>query len=55
MAIYCVNCMENNGNENSSVRKTKQKSLMLISNFIVCGKRKSTFIKNQEINIFNNI
>ena len=36
-------------NENSSVRKTKQNRLMLLSNCPVCGKEKSRFIKNQEL------
>ena len=30
MEIYCVNCKKNNGNDNSSVRKTKQNRLMLL-------------------------
>ena len=28
---------------------------MLLSNYAVCGKKKSTFIKNKEIHNFNNI
>ena len=47
MDTYCVNCRENTANKNSSVRKTKQNRLMLVSNSI-CGKKKSRFIKNQE-------
>ena len=35
-------------NENSSVRKTKQNRLMLLSNYANCDKKKSAFIKNQE-------
>ena len=42
-------------NKNSSVRKTKQNRLMLLSNCTVCGMKKSTFIKNKEIRNFNNI
>ena len=45
MKIYCVSCMENNANKNSSVRKTKQKSLTLISNFIVCGRENQLLLK----------
>ena len=30
-------------NENSSVKKTKQNRLMLLSNFSICGKKKLTF------------
>ena len=49
MEKYCVSCNKNTANENSSVRKTKQNRLMLLSNCAVCGKKKSRFIKNQEL------
>ena len=49
MKTYCVSCKKNTANENSSVRKTKQNILMLVSNCAVCGKKKSRFIKNQEL------
>ena len=39
---------KNTANENKSVRKTKQNKLMLLSNCVVCGKKISTIIKNQE-------
>ena len=48
MEISCVSCKENAENKNSSVRKTKQNRLMLLWNCAVYGKKKSTFIKNQE-------
>ena len=54
METYCVSCKKNAENENSSVRKSKQK-LMLLSNCALCGKKRSTFIKNQELRNFNNI
>ena len=54
METYCVSC-KNTVNENSSVRKTKQTRLMLLSNFAVCGKKKSTFIKNKELHNFDKI
>ena len=41
--------------ENSSVRKTKQIKIMLLSNCAVCGKKKSNFIKNKELHIFHYI
>ena len=41
--------LENTENENSSVRKTEQNRLMLLSNCAVCTNKKSTFIKNQEL------
>ena len=44
---------KNTANKNSSVNKTQQNRLMLLSNNAV-GKKKSTFIKNKERNnIFN--
>ena len=49
METYCVSCKKYAANENSSVRKTKQNRLILLSNCAICGKKKSTFIKNQEI------
>ena len=42
MKNYCVSCKKNTANENSSVRKTKQNRLVLLSNCIVCGKKSSS-------------
>ena len=53
MESYCVSCKTNTGNENSSVGKIKQNRLMLLSNCAICGKKKWTLIKNQELNNFN--
>ena len=39
----------------SSVRKIKQNKLMFSSNCAACGKKKLFFIKNEELNNFNNI
>ena len=47
METYCVNCKKNTANKNSSVRKTKQNRLMLLSNCAICGRKKSTVIKNK--------
>ena len=49
MKTYCVSCKKITTNENSGVRRTKQIRLMLVSNCAVCGKRKSSFIRNQEL------
>ena len=49
METNCVSSKENTANENSSVRKTKQNRLMLLSNCAICGKKKLTFIKNKEL------
>ena len=55
METYCLSCKKNSESENSSVRKTKQNISMLLSNCAICGKKKSTFIKNQKLINFNNI
>ena len=46
MGTYCVSCKKFTVNENLNVKKTKQNRLMLILSWAVCGKKKSTFIKN---------
>ena len=48
MEMYCVSCKKNTGNNKSTVKRTKQNRLMLASNCIVCGKKKSRLIKNQQ-------
>ena len=53
MEASCICCKKNTANKNSSVRKTKQNRLMLLSNCTICGKNKSTFIKNKELPNFN--
>ena len=35
MEMYCVSCKKYPPNENSSVRKTKQNRLMLLSNYAI--------------------
>ena len=55
MGTYCVSCKKHTVKEKSNVRKTKQNRLKLLSNCAVWGKKISTFIKNQELNIFNYI
>ena len=49
METYRVSCKKYTANESSSVRKTKQNRLMLLSNCAVCGKKRSTSIKNKEL------
>ena len=49
METYCVSWKKYTANKNSSFKKTQQNRLMLLSNFPICGKKKSTFIKNQEL------
>ena len=40
MENYHVSCKKYTANKNSSVRKTKQNRLMLLSNCAICGKEK---------------
>ena len=52
METYCASCKKkkkNTANENPSVRKTKQNRLMLLLKYAICGKKKSRFIKSQEL------
>ena len=39
MEIYYVSCKKNTADENSSVRKTNGKIIMLLSNCAVCGRK----------------
>ena len=48
METCCVRWKENTTKKNSSVRRTKQNRLMILSNCAICGKKKSRFIRNQE-------
>ena len=48
MKTYQLSCKKNAVNKISSVKKTKESRLMLVSNCAVCGKKKTGFIKNQE-------
>ena len=49
METYCGSCKKNTGNKNSNVKRIKQSRLMLVSNCVVCGKKKSGFTKSQEV------
>ena len=55
METYCVSCKKNTANKNSSVRKTKENRLMILSNCPIYGKknRLSSKIKNSRILIFH--
>ena len=39
MKTYCIICKKNAANENSNVRATTQKRLLLSSNCAICGKK----------------
>ena len=55
METYFVSYKKNTENENSSVRRTKQNRLMLLSNCTVCGQKNSIFITTEEPNNFDKI
>ena len=42
--MYCVSCEKTTGNKYYSVRRTKQIRLKFVSNFRICGKKKSRLI-----------
>ena len=47
METYCVSCKKYTANKNSSVRKTKQNRLMLLSNCPLCGKKNRHLLKTK--------
>ena len=49
MGTYFVSCIKNTAKKSFSVRRIKQNGLMLVSNCVVCDKKKTCFIKNQDI------
>ena len=54
METYCMSCKKYTANKTSSVRKTKQNRLVLLSNCAICAKKDSTFAENR-LHSFNNI
>ena len=50
METYGFNSKKYTTLEYSSVGKTKQNRSMFLSNYAISGKKKSTFIKNKEVN-----
>ena len=48
MLTYCLKCKRNTENVGSKVLKTKNGRSMLLSKYVVCGSKKSRFIKEQE-------
>ena len=52
MKTYCANCKKYTKNKNFSVKRAKQSSLMLVFNCAVCGEKKLSFFKNQEVHLF---
>ena len=48
MLTYCLKCKRNTKNKDSEVIKTKNSRLALSSKCVVCGSKKSRFMKEQE-------
>ena len=51
MLSYCLVCKQNTENKEPNVIKTKNNRFMLSSKCIICGNKKSRFIKKQEANV----
>ena len=48
MGTYCIICKKYS-KPNSSVKRSRQNRLILVLNCVICGRKKSKFIKNQEV------
>ena len=48
MLTYCLKCRKNTENKNAKMVKTKNRRLALSSKCVVCGSKKSRFMKEQE-------
>ena len=48
MDTCCVSCKKNTTNKNSSVRKTKQSRLMLLSNCTVLTRKNQGLLKSKK-------
>ena len=48
MLTYCLKCRKNTKNIDSKMVKTKKVRLALSTKYVVCGSKKSRFMKEQE-------
>ena len=48
MLTYCLVCKKNTENKDAKIIKTKNGRIMLSSECVVCGSKKSRFMKEQE-------
>ena len=48
MSSYCLKCRENTENINLRFSNTFKGKIMLLSKCVICGSKKSKFIKEQE-------
>ena len=46
--IYCLKCKKHTENKNEKIAQTRNNKFVLSANCIVCGSKKSRFIKKQE-------
>ena len=53
MGTYCVSCKKYTDNNNSSVRKTKQNILMLLSNCATCVKKSQLLLKTKNFQMIS--
>ena len=47
MSSYCLKCIKNTENINPVVSKTSNGKTMILSKCVLCGSKKSGFIKKQ--------
>ena len=48
MLLYCLKCKKNTESINPKVSKTTNGKMMILSKCIICGTKKSKFIKEQQ-------
>ena len=48
MSSYCLKCRKNTQSIDSVVSKTSNGKIMILSKCVICGSKKSKFIKEQE-------
>ena len=48
MKSYCLKCKKDTENINPKISKTSNNRIMVLSKCVICGSKKSRFIKNQE-------
>ena len=48
MKIYCLKCRKDTENIDPKISSTSNGKAIILSKFVICGSKKSRFIKNQE-------
>ena len=48
MKSYCLKCRKDTENINQKFSSTSNDKSMILSKYVICGRKKSRFIKNQE-------